>query len=96
MSEVGTISKSMSPKMLGALAPGCEAKILGDNGEILGKDEVGEILAKTPTIMKGEMEFKVILFTFAFYTANIFTVLLQPKGFVCRTVLLYDDHSYKL
>merc|ERR1712156_162031 len=53
MSEVGTISKSMSPKMLGALAPGCEAKILGDNGEILGKDEVGEILAKTPTIMKG-------------------------------------------
>ena len=59
MSEVGTISKSMSPKMLGALAPGCEAKILGDNGEILGKDEVGEILAKTPTIMKGEMEIKV-------------------------------------
>ena len=55
MSEVGPISKSMSPKMLGALAPGCEAKILGDNGEILGKDEVGEILAKTPTIMKGEM-----------------------------------------
>ena len=26
-----------------------------ENGEILGKDEVGEILAKTPTIMKGEM-----------------------------------------
>ena len=53
MSEVGTISNSMSPKELGALAPGCEAKIISDNGKFLGSGEVGEMLVKTPTIMKG-------------------------------------------
>ena len=53
MSEVGTISKSMSPKELGASAPVCEVKILGNNRVFLGKDEIGEIVAKTPTIMKG-------------------------------------------
>ena len=51
MSEVGTIANSMSPTELGALAPGCEAKILGDNGKFLGPHEVGEI---TPTIMNGK------------------------------------------
>ena len=54
MSEVGTISNSMSPKELGALAPGCEAKIMSDNGKFLGSGEVGEMLVKTPTIMKGK------------------------------------------
>ena len=54
MSEVGTISNSMSPKELGALAPGCEAKIISDNGKFLGSGEVGEMLVKTPTIMKGK------------------------------------------
>ena len=54
MSEVGTIANSMSPTELGALAPGCEAKILGENGKFLGPHEVGEILVKTPTIMNGK------------------------------------------
>ena len=44
----------MSPKELGALAPGCEAKIMSDNGKFLGSGEVGEMLVKTPTIMKGK------------------------------------------
>ena len=51
---MGTISNSMSPKELGALAPGCEAKIMSDNGKFLGSGEVGEMLVKTPTIMKGK------------------------------------------
>ena len=51
---MGTISNSMSPKELGALAPGCEAKIISDNGKFLGSGEVGEMLVKTPTIMKGK------------------------------------------
>ena len=54
MSEVGTISNSTSPKELGALAPGCEAKIMSNSGKFLGSGEVGEMLVKTPTIMKGK------------------------------------------
>ena len=54
MSEVGTISNSMSPKELGALAPSCEAKIMSNNGKFLGSGEVGEMLVKTPTLMKGK------------------------------------------
>ena len=33
--------------------PGCEVKVLGDNGKFLGPHQIGEILAKTPTMMKG-------------------------------------------
>ena len=63
MSEVGTISNSMSPKELGALAPGCEAKIMSDNGKFLGSGEVGEMLVKTPTIMKGKENNNKQIFT---------------------------------
>lgn len=53
MSEIGTLTTTMSPNKLGELAAGCEAKILGPNGELLGPNEPGEIMAKTPTIMTG-------------------------------------------
>ena len=52
----------MSPKELGALAPGCEAKIMSDNGKFLGSGEVGEMLVKTPTIMKGKENNNKLLF----------------------------------
>ena len=53
MTEMAVISISTSPKVLGSLLPGCEVKVLGDNGKFLGPHQIGEILAKTPTMMKG-------------------------------------------
>ena len=54
MSETGTISNTKNPNNLGELAPGCQVKIqCSDTGKLLGSFEQGEILVKTPTIMKG-------------------------------------------
>ena len=87
MSEVGTISNSMSPTELGALAPGCEAKIISDNGKFLGSGEVGEMLVKTPTIMKGkENNNKHTLALIAFFsTYKIFNNLMH-NFLSCATV----------
>lgn len=53
MTEVGTICKSMVPTQLGELAAGCQVKIVDPlTGELLGPNCVGEILVKTPTVMK--------------------------------------------
>jgi len=46
MTEMAVISVSTSPKVLGSLLPGCEVKVLGDNGKFLGPHQIGEILAK--------------------------------------------------
>ena len=54
MSEVGTISRSFSPSSLGAVVPGVEVKIVDPvTGELQGPNEIGEIVAKTSTMMKG-------------------------------------------
>lgn len=54
MSEVGTVSRAYSPAVLGILAPGCQAKIVDPlTGELQGPNQVGEIIVKTPCIMKG-------------------------------------------
>ena len=54
MSEVGTISNTKSPDNLGILAPGCQVKIkCQETGVLLGPNQVGEIIAKTPSIMIG-------------------------------------------
>ena len=51
MSEIGTISTSTTPDKLGDLAPGVKVKILSpETGNLLGPNEPGEILAKTPTM----------------------------------------------
>ena len=56
MSEIGTLCKSTKPAELGALAPGCQAKIMDDNGQVLGPKQTGEILGKTPRIMNGKFD----------------------------------------
>ena len=53
MTEVGTISTSMTPTSLGSLAPGVQVKIVDDNNALLKTFETGEIMAKTPTLMNG-------------------------------------------
>ena len=39
---------------VGALAPGCRVKIVGESGDLLGPNEVGEIFCYTPAIMNGK------------------------------------------
>ena len=53
MTEVGTISTSMTPTNLGCLAPGVQVKIVDENNVLLKSFETGEIMAKTPTLMNG-------------------------------------------
>ena len=54
MSEIGTIARSFSPTSLGALTAGVQVKIVDPvTGELQGPNQVGEILAKTPTMLQG-------------------------------------------
>ena len=54
MSEIGTISRSFSPTSLGAVTAGVQVKIVDPvTGELQGPNQVGEILAKTPTMLQG-------------------------------------------
>ena len=61
MTEMAVISISTSPKVLGSLLPGCEVKVLGDNGKFLGPHQIGEILAKTPTMMKAQIREQMLV-----------------------------------
>lgn len=73
----------MLPDCLGALAPGCQAKILDDNRKVLGPKQVGEILVKTPTIMKAYLNQEE-------ESAQFFD---DPDGFVHTGDLGYYDEN---
>jgi long-subunit acyl-CoA synthetase (AMP-forming) len=57
MSEIGTIARSFSPTSLGIVTPGVEVKIVDPlTGELQGPNQIGEILAKNATMMKGYLK----------------------------------------
>ena len=55
MSEFGrTIAYSMNPAVLGVVGAGSSVKIVDpESGEVLGPNQVGEIMAKSDHVMKG-------------------------------------------
>ena len=54
MSEIGTISRGFSATNLGAVVVGVEVKIVDPvTGDLQGPNKIGEIVAKTSTMMKG-------------------------------------------
>ena len=55
LTEFGrTIAYSMDTRVLGAVAPGSSVKIVDpESGEILGPNQIGEIMAKGNNVMKG-------------------------------------------